>query len=373
MDGKNHLNIPLANPVFDKEMESAALNALHNEPFVLGEDVYKFEEEFARYCGTKFAVSTSSGTNALHLTLKALGIEGKNDQVMTTPLSFIATANSIVHANATPVFSDVDLETYCIDPIQVRKRINNSIKAIMPVHLFGYPSDMNQILEIAHERHLRVIEDACQAHGAQYHGLKAGAIGDIGCFSFYPSKNMTVCGDGGMIVTNDEQLASLISKLRDCGRKSKYEHDVIGYTSRLNTVNAAIGRIQLKRIDGWNERRRQNASMYSQLLADINNVILPPRGGANITPVFHLYVIRTKKRDELKTWLDSNGIHCGVHYPLPIHLQPIYKQLYNFKDGDYPKSELFSKSCLSIPLYPDLTEANIRLISQKIHEFFNNT
>lgn len=275
----------MAKPIFDKEMEAAALNAFCKESFVMGEDVFKFEEEFARYCGTNYAVSTSSGTSALHLTIKALGIENRTSEILTTPFSFIATANAVIHAGATPTFADIETKTYCIDPEKIKEKITKSTKAILPVHLYGYPSDMRSIIEIARKHNLPVIEDACQAHGAEYYNSKTGAIGDVGCFSFYPSKNMTVCGDGGMVVTNDKQLAEMIGKLRDCGRKSKYEHDIIGYTSRLNTANAAIGRVQLRRLDDWNQKRRKNAALYTRLLSDLENVSLPSAGDKNVQRV----------------------------------------------------------------------------------------
>ena len=367
---RNVPQIPLANPTFDKEMEKAALNALRNDRFTLGEDVYKFEEEFARYCRVKYAVSTSSGTDALHLSIIALGV-GEQDRVVTTSFSFVATANVILHVGATPVFADINANTYNVDPDQIRRKITKHTKAIIPVHLYGYPSDMERIMEIAEDHEVRVLEDACQAHGAEYRGSKTGAIGDVGCFSFYPSKNMTVCGDGGMVTTNNEEVAEVIGKLRDCGRKAKYVHDVVGYTTRLNTVNAAIGRIQLKKLDGWNEKRRRNAALYDELLSDLDEVVLPPAGNSYVKPVHHLYVIRVKKRDELKKWLEDNGIQCGVHYPLPIHLQPIYRQLFKFKGGEYPQSERVSNTCLSIPMYPNLTTDEIRYISEKIHEFYD--
>jgi perosamine synthetase len=356
-------------PTFDKEMEEAALNALRNEHFVLGEGVYKFEDEFARYVGAEYAVSTNSGTAALHFSLLALGISRKH-QVITTPFSFVATANSILHAGATPVFSDIDLKTYNIDSDRIAQGITKRTKAIIPVHLYGNPCDMQRIIEMAENHGIKVIEDACQAHGAEWNGLNIGTIGDVGCFSFYPSKNMTVCGDGGMIVTNDENVAKITSKLRDCGRKTKYEHDIVGYTSRLNTANAAIGRVQLKRLDEWNEKRIQNASTYNKLLSDLDEIVLPPTGNGRIKPVYHLYVIRTTSRDELRKWLEGNGIQCGVHYPLPIHLQPIYKKLFDFKGGEFPVSEFVSQTCLSLPMYPSLTKDNITYVCEKIHEFY---
>jgi len=361
--------IPLAKPAFNKEMERAAVNALRNERFVLGESVYKFEEEFAKYCGVDHAVSTSSGTHALQIGLTALGV-ARGQHVITTPASFIASSNVILHVNATPIFVDIGLVTYTIDPEQIKQAIRRKTQAVIPVHLYGYPADMDSINEIANKHELYVIEDACQAHGAFYKGRKVGSLGDVGCFSFYPSKNMTVAGDGGMLVTNDEKVAEKAAKLRDCGRKSKYVHDLIGYTARLNTVNAAIGRVQLKHLDEWNMKRRRNAQIYSRLLSDIDMLILPPRGDSETLPVYHLYVIRSRHRDRLKAWLESNGIQCGIHYELPIHLQPIYKKMYGFEEGAYPKSEELCKTCLSIPMYPDLTSGQINFVSEKIHEFF---
>jgi perosamine synthetase len=364
------MKIPLGMPIFDKEMEEVALAALQNERFVLGESVHKFEEIFAKYCGTDYAVSTSSGTEALRIALIASGVES-DQAAITSPASFIASANAIVHAQMQPLFADIDLETYTVSPEQIEKAITARTKAIVPVHLYGYPADMDSINNIAEKKKLIVIEDACQAHGASYRGKKTGNLGVIGCFSFYPSKNMTVCGDGGMITTSDERIAHLAAKLRDCGRKSQYVHDVIGYTSRLNTVNAAIGRVQLKRLDDWNDRRRKAAETYHRLLRGVGDLILPPKGSAEIYPVYHLYVIRTKYRDELKTWLESQGIGCGVHYVLPIHLQPIYQNLYGFKEGTYPNAEELCKTCLSIPIFPNISIDEMTFICEKIHNFYN--
>lgn len=363
------MKIPLGMPLFDKEMEEAALGALRNERFVLGESVHKFEEEFARYCGTDYAVSTSSGTEALRIAMIVAGVK-PGQAAITSPASFIASANAIVHAQAQPLFADIDLNTYTIDPKQLEKAISAKTKAILPVHLYGYPADMDAIMELAEREKLIVIEDACQAHGAIFNGKKAGSLGLAGCFSFYPSKNMTVCGDGGMITTNDEQIVQQAKKLRDCGRKSQYVHDIVGYTSRLNTVNAAIGRIQLKRLDSWNESRRKAAQFYNILLKGVGDLILPPKESEKILPVYHLYVLRTKYRDELKAYLESQGISCGVHYMLPIHLQPIYQQLYDFKDGTYPMAETLCRTCLSIPIFSNIIEEEIEFICDKIRNFF---
>ena len=338
------MKIPLGKPIFDKEMEEAAISALKNERFVLGESVYKFEEEFAKYVGTDYAVSISSGTEALRIALIAAGIK-PGQTAITTPASFIASANAIIHAQGQPIFADIDLETYDISPNQLETAITDKTKAIIPVHLYGYPADMDPINNIAEKHKAIVIEDACQAHGASYRGKKTGNLGLIGCFSFYPSKNMTVCGDGGMLTTNDENIAHHAAKLRDCGRKSQYVHDEIGYTSRLNNVNAAIGRVQLKHLDEWNNSRRLVAETYDRLFGSVGDLILPPKGSKSITPVFHQYVVRTKYRDDLKAWLESQGISCGIHYVLPIHLQPIYKKLFGFKEGAYPAAEELCKTC----------------------------
>jgi dTDP-4-amino-4,6-dideoxygalactose transaminase len=306
----------------------------------------------------------------LQLALIALGLS-HGQRVVTSPASFIASANAIIHADGQPVFSDIELGTYNLDSALLSKLEVAKTKGIIPVHLYGYPADLDSINSFAEKKGLFVVEDACQAHGAIYRGRKTGSLGDAGCFSFYPSKNMTVGGDGGMITTNDSKLAQKVSKLRDCGRKSQYIHDVIGYTSRLNSVNAAVGRVQLRRLDEWNEKRRHAAAIYHRLLSDIDSLTLPPVGDADgVQPVFHLYVIRTLLRDGLKAWLESNGISCGIHYVLPIHLQPIYMEMFGFKEGLYPKSEALCKTCLSIPIYPELSLKEISFISDRIHGFF---
>ena len=356
-------------PVFDEEMKNAAINALQNEKFVMGESVFKFEEEFAQYCGVKRAVSTSSGTFALQFALQALEVKSK-DKVVTTPFSFIATSNSIYSAGATPIFADVDSKSCNINLTEAKRKITKETKAVLPVHLYGYPFDLDSAAELIEDGKRIMVEDCCQAHGAEYRGKKVGGFGSAGCFSFYSAKNMTVGGDGGMAVTNDEDLAKKIGKLRDCGRISHYEHDLIGFTARLNTVNAAIGRVQLKRLDGWNEKRRNVAKLYEKLLSDVAGLELPPSENRKVLPVYHLYVVKTHLRDELKAHLEANGIQCGIHYPIPIHLQPIYRQLYSYEEGDFPKSELASNQVLSLPMYPNMKEAVVEQVSQSIHDFF---
>jgi len=365
------LEIPLAKPVFDEEMKKAAVEALLNERFVLGESVYKFEEEFARYCNVDFAVSTSSGTNALQIAFVALGIK-PGDRVITTSASFVATSNAVLHARGEPDFADIALTTYTIDPGRIRRAVGPKTRGVVPVHLYGYPADMDAVNEVAEKEGLFVVEDACQAHGAIYKGRKVGGLSSAACFSFYSSKNMTVAGDGGMLVTDDKKVAEDSKKLRDCGRVSQYVHDVVGYTSRLNTVNAAIGRVQLKRLDEWNEKRVRNAGEYDRLLSDVEGLSLPPSGDGRTKPVYHLYVVRTSRRDDLEKWLRSNGIHCGIHYSLPIHLQPVYKGMYGFTEGMLPKSEELCRTCLSLPMYPSLGSEEIEFVSERIHEFFGS-
>ena len=361
--------IPLVKIVFDKKMEKAAVDAFRNERFVLGESVYKFEEEFAKYCGVDYAVSTNSGTAALHLALVALDVTSMH-QVVTSPVSFIATANAIIHAGATPIFADVESKMGTLDSEEFRRKITSKTKAVIPVHLYGCPADMDAIVEIAHKNGLSVVEDACQAHGALYKKRSVGSIGDVACFSFYSSKNLTVAGDGGMLVTNDPGIAKRVAKLRDCGRMSKYTHDMIGYTFRLNTVNAAVGRVMLRRLDELNNNRRKSAAMYDSLLSDIEGLTLPKTETSEFEPVYHLYVIRSQHRDSLKRWLEGKGIECGIHYPLPIHLQPIYKKLYGFRGGEYPEGEELCRTCLSIPMHPYLTVDEINYVSIKIRDFF---
>jgi perosamine synthetase len=361
--------VPLMNPMLTERMIEEALAVLQNERFVGGESVYKFEEEFAEYCGVDYAVSTSSGTNALQFALIASGVK-PGDFVVTPTMSFIATANSVIHAGATPTFADIDLDTYALDAEHLKRAVIPRTKAVIPVHLYGHPCEMDAISEVAERDTLYVVEDACQAHGAKYRGRRAGSLGDVGCFSFYPSKNMTVAGDGGMVVTNSQEIAERVAKMRNCGRSSQYVHDMIGYTSRMNTVNAAIGRMQLECLDQWNQKRRENATWYDRLLSEVDGLTLPHRPNSEVEPVYHLYVVRLKRRDKLKSWLEENGVECGIHYPLPIHLQPVYKRLYGFKGGEYPKSEELCRTCLSIPMHPHLTLDEIRYVSEKIHEFF---
>ena len=356
--------IPLARPIVTEEMIQAMAQALRDERLVLGESVFKFEEEFARYIGTEHAVSVSSGTDALTLTMLALNVRAR--EVITTPFSFVATATSVVHAGATPVFADV-LQDGNIDPAEVMPVRETA--AVLPVHLYGNPARMDEMIEAAGPK-VRIIEDACQAHGASYKGKKCGAWGDAGCFSFYTTKNMTVGGDGGMVTTDDERLANDLRKLRDCGRVSRYEHDVFGFTSRLNTANAAFGRVQLRHLDEWNERRRTIARRYSERLKDVMEIKLPPLEVRDVVPVFHLFVIRCGDRDALAKHLANNGVETAVHYPIPIHLQPVYRDAYGFGRGSYPASERMADTALSLPLFPGMEDEQVDEVCRLVIEHY---
>ncbi|MCX6651393.1 MAG: DegT/DnrJ/EryC1/StrS family aminotransferase [Methanomassiliicoccales archaeon] len=361
-------DIPQARPVMDKEMIEAATSALQNERLVLGESVFKFEEAFANYIGVKRAVTISSGTDALILALLALDVEDK--EVITTPFSFIATANTIYHAHGQPRFCDVRADDYNLDALKIVAAVRKKTKAIMPVHLFGHPCDMKEINELAEEKGLKVIEDACQAHGAVYKGKKAGALGDVGCFSFYPTKNMTVGGDGGMVTTDDEDIANMVAKLRDCGRTTRYSHDVLGYTSRLNTSNAAIGLVQLKHLDRWNERRRAIAKRYQVKLKGVAGVELPPKADEVKEPVYHCYAVRAERRDNLAKYLAEKKIATAVHYPIPIHMQPAYVGKIAQREGDLPVSEMLSQKILSLPIFPSMTDEQVDRVCETVKGFY---
>ena len=361
------MKVPLAQPIMTERMVEAAVNALRNERLTLGESMFKFEEEFAAMCGAEHAVSVSSGTAAIQLSLLAAGLKAK-DTVLTSSMSFVATTNAFVAFGGVPSFADVIESEYTLDPSKLE--IAPGTKAIMPVHLYGHPSRMDEINERAREKGLLVVEDACQAHGALYNGKRAGALGDVGCFSFYPTKNMHVGGDGGMVTTNDGDIAETVRKLRHCGRKGQYEHDAIGYTARLNSVNAAVGIEQLKMLEGWNEKRRAIAANYHAQLKGIEELRLPPQPTASVTPVYHLYTIGTPKRDQLRAHLDAAGVQTGVHYEIPIHLQPIYKEMYGYQEGMLPVTEKLCREVLTLPIFPDMTDEQISYVCDKVREFY---
>jgi perosamine synthetase len=363
--------IPQAKPIFLEDMEEAALDALRNDKYVSGENVVKFEEEFAHFIGTDYAVALSSGTAALDFIFMSLQIQGR--KVVTSTWSFIASANSILHAGGEPVFADILDSDYCIDTNQVNSELAKGAKAILPVHIYGEPVDFDSLRELGDQYNVPIVEDACQCHGGSYKGRKVGSLGVAAAFSFYPSKNMTVLGDGGMVTTNDNEIAKTVSKIRDSGRVSQYEHDLLGYTARLNSVNAAIGRVQLKHLEEWNDRRKAIANTYFRKLASSIPSGLPPGPTRDKEPVFHQFVIRTGKRDELKSYLHGKGIQCNIHYPIPIHLQPFYVNKYHYLEGMFPRSELLAKECLSLPMHPFLSDENVDYVCEEICSFFSRS
>lgn len=362
------MKVPQAQPVMTESMIEAAANALRNERLTLGESVNKFEEAFARMCGVDHAVALSSGTAALQLGLQAAGVK-TGDKVVTPAMSFVATSNSFVAFGAVPVFAEVDHADFNIDP--ARMGLDKGVKAVIPVHLYGHPAKMDEINAAAEKHGVIVVEDACQAHGAKYRGKRAGALGLMGCFSFYPTKNMHVGGDGGMVTTNDPKIADLVRRLRHCGRKGQYEHDLIGYTARLNSANAAVGIEQLKMLEHWNEKRRAVASRYDSMLNGVGDLRRPPVPTKDVEPVYHQYAVLTKKRGELKAHLESKGVGVGVHYDIPIHLQPIYREMYGFKEGMLPVTERLCKEVLTLPMFVDITDEQIKYVGECIAEFYS--
>jgi len=339
---------------------SAAINAVvESQQFILGPQVQALEEEVAKYCGTKFAVGVASGTDALLLALHAAGV-GPGDEVLMPTFSFIATADSVSLLGAMPVFVDIEPSTFAIDPAQLEAKITPRTRAIMPVHLYGHPADMDSINSIAQRHHLKIIEDNAQSIGAQYKNRKTGGLGDLGCISFFPSKNLGAYGDGGMIVTNSEPYSKHLRVLRNHGSAKKYYATEQGWNSRLDEIQAAILRVKLRHLDKWGAARRKNASSYSQLLKAIPGVVTPIEApGAE--HVYHQYTIRVRNRDQVQSALTEQGIGATVYYPTPMHLQPIFAQL-GYHAGDLPHAEEVAKEVLSLPIYPELTSEQIHRV-----------
>jgi dTDP-4-amino-4,6-dideoxygalactose transaminase/methionyl-tRNA formyltransferase len=345
------------------EIDAAISRVLDNTSFILGSEVSDFEKNFALFCRAKHCVSLSSGTDALRLALKALGV-GPGDEVITQANTFIATTLAISDCGATPVLIDCDPKTYNIDVNKIESAITKKTKVLLPVHLYGQTADMNKILELAQRYDLKVVEDACQAHGAEYKGRRTGTLGHIACFSFYPGKNLGAYGDGGAITTNDSELAEKILLLRDYGQKQKYHHLFKGYNCRLDSLQAAILNVKLKYIEEWNEKRRKNAALYSKLLSSVPGVVIP-NSHPDFKHVYHLYVIRTGIRDKLLEFLKNSNIFAGIHYPIPIHLQKAYEEL-GYKKGSFPVTEKFADEILSLPMFPELTEEEIIFVVETI-------
>jgi len=348
------------------EIDAAIRSVVAASDFILGKDVELFEQEFAEYCGVAHAVGVDSGASGLELALRAYDISG-GDEVITVSHTFSATAFAISATGARPVFIDVDAQTYNMNPSLIEAAITPRTKAIMPVHLYGQPADIDEIARIARKHNLVLIEDACQAHGAQFKGQRVGSFGDAAAFSFYPGKNLGAYGDGGMIVTSDESVAEKLRILRNCGQSEKYKHVMLGFNRRLDSLQAAVLRVKLPHLDAWNEARRKAADLYDEFLRDVDDIVTP-REGKNRTHVYHLYVIQQPDRDGLMASLREHGISAGLHYPTPVHLQPCYEFL-NVPRGSLPVTESLASRVISLPMYPELTREQVRFVCDRVKQF----
>lgn len=359
------IKVPIAKPIIGEEEIENVVEVLKSGMIAQGPKVMEFEEKFANWIGAKYGIATNSGTSALHVALLACGI-GEGDEVITTPFTFIASGNAIVYTGATPVFADIDLDTYTIDPDSIEDLITDKTKAILPVQLYGQAADMDKIREIAEKHDLKIIEDAAQAHGAEYNGEKVGTLGDMACFSFYPTKNMTT-SEGGMITTNDEELAKKAQMFRAHGASERYHHDEIGYNFRMTDIAAAIGLAQLKVIDEFNDKRISNANYLNEQLKDVEGIVTP-KSPDNYKHVYHQYTILVEKgnRDDWVEFLNNKGIGTGIHYPIPLYNQPIYKKL--GIEGDCPLAEKAADNVISLPVHPSLTKEDLDLVVDAVKE-----
>ena len=348
-----------------EEFERAIREVIESSAFAGGPFVERFEEEFASFCGSSYAIGVGNGTDALWLALLALGI-GEGDEVITVPNTFIATAEAITYCKARPVFVDVDPDTFTMNPAELEKSLTKKTKAIIPVHLFGQPADMDSILEFARANGLFVVEDAAQAHGAQYKGQKAGTMGDGGCFSFYPGKNLGAFGEAGAVVTNDPELRKQIQMLRDHGQSRKYYHSTMGWNCRMDGIQAAILSIKLSHLDKANSLRRKHAREYNQAFAGIDEV-LTPFEAKYARHVYHVYAVRVQERDAVLRHLQEKGVGCAVHYPVPVHLQEAGRNLGSTK-GAFPIAEKLADEFLSLPMFPELTEEQIEYVGRCVSE-----
>jgi dTDP-4-amino-4,6-dideoxygalactose transaminase len=369
----NNMSEPI--PYFDlpaqiravrKDLDAAIARTLDNCSFCLGPDVVQFEKDFAKYVGADHCVAFNSGTSALHVAMIMLGI-GPGDEVVTTPFTFVATSWAISYVGAKPVFVDIDDTTFNMDSKLVERAITGKTKALLPVHLYGQPFDIDPLLEIATRKKIPLVEDAAQAHGATYKGKMIGTFGEMSCFSFYPGKNLGACGEGGALVTNNAQLAARARSLREHGSSVRYYHDEIGYNYRMEGIQGAVLGVKLKHLAKWTERRRAIAKIYNELLAD--TPLQLPKESAHVSSAWHLYVVRHARRDELKKHLEANGVGCALHYPLPLHLQKCYASL-GYKAGDFPVAEKAARECLSLPIYAELTDRQIQRVTDVVKSFF---
>lgn len=356
--------------VIGEEIEKNVIEVLRSGSYILGKNVKSLEEEAAKYCDVKNVVTCANGTDALHMALRALDI-GTGDEVITVGFTFVATTEAIGIVGAKPVFADINPETFNIDVKDIENKITPKTKAIMPVHLYGQPCDMDVIMDIAKRYDLFVVEDCAQAIGAEYKGKKVGSFGDIGCFSFFPTKNLGAFGDGGMITTNSDYLAKRLVALRNHGGAVRYYHDEIGLNSRLDEVQAAILRVKMKHIDKWNDMRRQNAHRYNELFKDMEDVITPVELDGTKC-VYHQYTIQVPNRDDVHKKLQERGIGAMIYYPVPLHMQKVHAHL-GGKEGDLPVTEAKNKVVVSLPMFPELTEDEQKQIAKELNEILLET
>ncbi len=351
------------------EIMAAVSRVMESQQFILGEEVQALEGEIASLIEAREAISCASGTAALELSLEALGV-GQDDEVITTPYTFVATAGAIARQGARPVFVDIDSVTFNIDPAGIEPAVTERTRAIIPVHLFGLPAELNPILEAARRHRLAVIEDAAQAIGAEYDGKKVGSLGTLGCFSFFPSKNLGGAGDGGMITTQDRDLATHLRQLRVHGSQEKYHYKILGTNSRLDALQAAILRAKLPHLPGWTRQRQEVASHYRNLFAQYRlEQITLPATPPDRTHVYNQFVVRCPRRDELRAFLSGRGIPSEIYYPVPLHLQPAFADL-NYHEGDFPRAEAASRETLALPIYPELPEEHQAMVVQALAEFY---
>ena len=348
------------------EIDAAIARTIDHTSFCLGPDVAQFEKDFAKFCGAEHCVAFNSGTSALHVALMLLGV-GTGDEVVTTPFTFVATSWAISYVGAKPVYVDIDDTTFNLNPKLIEKAITPRTKAILPVHLYGQPFDVDAIQEICRRHRLPLLEDACQSHGAKWQGKTIGTFGEISCYSFYPGKNLGAFGEGGALVTNNAEFAKRARSLREHGSTVRYYHDEVGFNYRMEGIQGAVLGIKLKHLEKWTRERQRVAKRYAELLA--GTPLQLPREAAGAESVWHLYVVRHPRRDELKKYLDANGVGCALHYPLPLHLQKCYASL-GHKAGDFPVAEKAASECLSLPIYAELTDAQIQRVAQVVKEFF---
>ncbi|MBM3833436.1 MAG: DegT/DnrJ/EryC1/StrS family aminotransferase [Verrucomicrobia bacterium] len=351
------------------EIDAAIAQALDNCSFCLGPDVVKFEQDFARFCQAEHAIGFNSGTSALHVAMLLLNV-GRGDEVITTPFTFVATSWAISYVGAKPVFVDIEDATFNLDPARIERAISPRTKAILPVHLYGHPCDLEPMLELGKRYGLKLVEDAAQAHGATYQGRGVGTFGTLGAFSFYPAKNMGACGEAGALVTNDPDLAARARTLREHGSKVRYYHDEIGFNYRMEGIQGAVLGVKLKYLAAWTARRRQIAERYHELLAD--TPLQLPREAGYAQSAWHLYVVRHARRNELKEYLEKQAIGSAIHYPLPLHLQKCYASL-GYQQGDFPIAEKAASECLCLPIYPELTNEQVLHVASKVKSFFDGS